>query len=85
MIDIGGHILNVNNQGVDYREQSLEVGRRHAERSFQVELPCGATQFAELTDKLRAQTSLAASEGYTTVCGDEIKLVDARIGIQFLR
>lgn len=36
-------------------------------------------------DKLRAQTWLTAAESHAAVCGYEIKLVDARLGIQFLR
>lgn len=84
-VNVGVHILDVDNKGIDHREQSLDVGRRHVERRLKIELPCRATQFAKLAYKLRTQARLAATEGNTAVCGDEIKLVDACFGIQFLR
>lgn len=84
-VNVGVYILDVDNQGVDYWEQRFDVGSRHIERCLQVELPCGATQLAELTDKLRTQARLPAAECYAAVCRDEIKFVNVGLGIELFR
>jgi hypothetical protein len=84
-INVGVHILYVDNQGVDHWEQCLDVGGRHVERCFQIEPPLRAAQLTKLTDKLRAQARLSATKSDASVCSNEIKLVNAGLGIELFR
>ena len=58
-VNVGVRVLDVDNQGVDHREQRLDVGNRNIERGFKIDLPAltleqlGFTRFDLFTYQIR--------------------------------
>lgn len=84
-VNVGIHILDVDNKSIDYREHPLDIGCRDIERCFKINLPIWAAKPTKLADEIRAQTRLAAAESHTAICGEKIKLVDSHFIIKRLR